>query len=218
MLTAVPTARFGVYAAALLDGWSSDAPGPAIALALRTSAQTAAALRDESTIDIAWTGPVTREVPVRATRQVLLEVIRTATARLVLVSFAAYKVADISAALREASGRGVDVRLVLESAEKGKLKVDAADAFRSLGNAVSVWMWPIDERPVLHDGTALVHAKAAVADSSAAFVTSANLTKRALDSNIELGLIVRGGAIPRRLAMHWRELMEQGILERAAAQ
>lgn len=214
VLTAVPTPRFAVYAAAVLDAWSAAVPGPAVALALRSSARTAAALRAESAIDIAWTGPVTREVPVRATRQVLLEVIRAASARLVVVSFAAYRVADISDALRDAAGRGVDVRLVLESAEQGKLRVDAAQAFSSLGTAVSVWMWPPDERPVIADGTALIHAKAAVADAAAAFVTSANLTGRALDSNIELGLVVTGGPVPRRLAAHWRELMDQGVLRR----
>ena len=43
-----------------------------------------------------------------------------------------------------------------------------------------------------------MHAKAAIADKRAALATSANLTGHALDLNMELGLIVRGGPVPAR--------------------
>jgi phosphatidylserine/phosphatidylglycerophosphate/cardiolipin synthase-like enzyme len=37
-----------------------------------------------------------------------------------------------------------------------------------------------------------MHAKAAVADSSTAFLTSANLTEAALERNMELGVLIHG--------------------------
>ena len=57
-----------------------------------------------------------------------------------------------------------------------------------------------------------MHAKGVVVDESAAFVTSANLTGHALDENMELGVLVRGGAVPRRLASHFRSLADAGVI------
>ena len=82
------------------------------------------------------------------------------------MSFAAYKVAAVVAALRSAADRGVSVRLVLESAieSKGKLSLDAKAAFDALGDTVSFYVWPAELRP----GTsAAMHAKCAVADRRA---------------------------------------------------
>ena len=57
-----------------------------------------------------------------------------------------------------------------------------------------------------------MHAKAAIADEQVAFVTSANLTGSAIEANMELGLLVRGGSVPRRLERHFRALMSVGRL------
>lgn len=46
-------------------------------------------------------------------------------------------------------------------------------------------------------------------------MTSANLTGLGLDENIELGLLVRGGPTPRRIARYVRGLMAEGVLARA---
>jgi cardiolipin synthase A/B len=58
----------------------------------------------------------------------------------------------------------------------------------------------------------VLHAKAVVVDGRVALVSSANLTAAALDHNMELGLLVRGGGIPRRLEEHVAELRAKGIL------
>jgi cardiolipin synthase A/B len=65
---------------------------------------------------------------------------------------------------------------------------------------------------VLPAGTAALHAKAAIADSHTALVTSANLTGHGMNENMELGLIVRGGSVPRRLAAHFIQLMADRVL------
>jgi phosphatidylserine/phosphatidylglycerophosphate/cardiolipin synthase-like enzyme len=179
-------------------------------MALRAAGATADAIRGEMTVEPVWTGPATPEIAVRLTRAALLEVIALARHRLVLVSYAAYKVPDLVDALQVACNRGVDLRFVLETAEdsKGALSFDASAAFEALVGQAGFYVWPADQRP---PGGKL-HVKAAVADEYAALVTSANLTGAALDENMELGLLIRGGGVPRRLAQHFMELMDEGIL------
>lgn len=213
LAAAFPTALLRQQAADLVKAWKATAPGvtgDAIAMALRASGATADAIRGEMTVEPVWTGPATPEIAVRLTRAALLEVIGVARHRLVLVSYAAYKVPDLVDALQGACNRGVDVRFVLETSEasKGALSFDASAAFEALVGQARFYVWPADQRP---PGGKL-HVKAAIADEHAALVTSANLTGAALDENMELGLLVRGGGVPRRLAQHFMELMDEGIL------
>ncbi len=61
----------------------------------------------------------------------------------------------------------------------------------------SLLHWPSERRPRDEQGHAgVMHAKAAVADSRVAFLTSANLTEAALERNMELGVLIRGGTLP----------------------
>jgi phosphatidylserine/phosphatidylglycerophosphate/cardiolipin synthase-like enzyme len=77
---------------------------------------------------------------------------------------------------------------------------------------VTFWMWPAEQRPELPAGRAALHAKAAVADVHTALVTSANLTGHGINENMELGLVVRGGPVPRRLAAYFLQLMDDRVL------
>jgi phosphatidylserine/phosphatidylglycerophosphate/cardiolipin synthase-like enzyme len=202
-------------AADLVKAWKaapSGLSGAALALALRTAGATARAIRGEMTLEPVWTGPATPEMAVRLSRAALLEVIALASQRLILVSYAAYKVGDLVEALVAACGRGVDLRFVLETAEAsgGALSFDASAAFTSLVGQARFYVWPADQRP---PGGKL-HIKAAIADEHAALVTSANLTGAALDENMELGLLVRGGAVPRRLSRHFMSLIDEGVFAR----
>ena len=115
--------------------------------------------------------------------------------------------------LAAAADKGVDVRLVLETTQDsaGFLTVDAAAAFVALKGRASFWIWPADQRPA----NAKLHAKAAIADGRAALVGSANLTEVALGDSMELGFLIRGGPIPRRLDGHFMALMERGYLRTA---
>jgi cardiolipin synthase len=209
----VPTAAFERAARRLFAAWGTTS-AEAVALGLRAAVRAVQATRGDQEVEIVWTGPQTAQVPVRLTRAVLVDVIRSATERLVIVSFAAYKVALVVDELAAAADRGVDVRLILETSEAsgGRLEVDAADAFASLGPSASFWVWPSEQRPALPSGTAALHAKAAIADRHTALVTSANLTGHGMNENMELGLLVRGGAVPRRLAAHFTQLMTDRVL------
>lgn len=209
----VPAPRFKQAAVRVWTAWEAepDVDGRSLALMLRTAVAVASSMRAAQSIDIAWTGPSSAHVPVRLSSQVLLDLIGEARSQLIVVSFAAYKVTAVVDALRAAAARGVDVRLILETAEDsgGRLKRDAADAFRELKEAVSFWVWPIDRRPA---GGASMHVKAVVVDGRIALVTSANLTGDALERNMELGLVIRGGAAPTRIADHFRALAASGAI------
>lgn len=221
IVNAVPTAVFRHHAAALCDAWTAGSrplPGVGIALAVRSAADAVRDVRGQAQVSVVWTGPASYEVPVRATSAVLAEVIEGARKTLIVVSFAAYKVAAVVDALHAAAKRGVDVRLVLESVleSKGKLSRDAQHAFAGLEAAVSFYVWPAEMRISQNGGHSSMHVKCAVADHQTAFVTSANLTDAAMTSNMELGLVVRGGDVPRRIARHFEALMATEVLRELA--
>ena len=217
VINTVPTAIFRHHAAALCMAWAGEAPAPgggSLALAVRAAADAVADARGEQQVSVVWTGPATYEVPVRATSAVLTDVIAEATRELIVVSFAAYKVAGVVEALRSTAGQGATVRLVLESVadSKGKLTHDAKLAFDTLAEDVEFYVWPAELRETSNGVHAAMHAKCAVADGRIAFVTSANLTGAALTENMELGLVVRGGDVPRRIAAHFNALISSGDL------
>lgn len=208
LLAVAPTGRFQASANELLAAWNTAAsvPGPAVALALRAASGAVADERAAQQVEIVWSGPPVTGIPVRYTHGVLVELITTAQEHVTMVSFAAYRTKTVTDALRSAADRDVNVRLVLDGG------TDAHLAFNSLGDAVEVFTWP----PTLlsqHDPEhASLHAKAAIADGRVAFVTSANLTGHALDRNMELGLLVTKGPIPRRLSEHFDGLIASQIL------
>ena len=70
-----------------------------------------------------------------------------------------------------------------------------------------------DPRSVEDDGPGgVLHAKAVVADEQSVFITSANLTEAAFDRNIELGLLVRDRTLAETTVIHFRTLIEKGLL------
>jgi len=199
----------------LVRGWragGSELPGSAVALALRAAASARSDARGEQRIDPVWSGPETPEIAVRRTREALIEVVRAARHRLIVVAFAAYKVQAVVEELRAAAQRNVDIRLVLETSEDsaGYLSHSASGAFADLRGRATFWVWPGDRRPP----HAKLHAKAAIADRTVALVGSANLTDVALGDSMELGVLVRGGPLPALLSDHFLVLMDRGDLRR----
>jgi hypothetical protein len=85
---------FRDLAGQLLRAWQEEmsVTGPAIALGLRATASAVERERAEESVEVVWTGPKTTAVPVRLTREVLIDVIRAARQSLFIISFAAYKV------------------------------------------------------------------------------------------------------------------------------
>lgn len=189
----------------------------ALALALECASERQQAARRRR-VSIVWTGPPTDAVPVRRTDQALLELVNMSKQRLIVVSFAVYKVPAIADALVAAAFRGVSVAVVLESEVESGGKVDyemAAALGSEVAKHVSIYTWPWELRPKTPKATrASLHAKCAVADGERLLVSSANLTEFALTLNIELGLLVEGDDTPQRIQRHIESLIENGVLTR----
>lgn len=169
--------------------------------------------RDNS-VELVWTGPTTPFVPTRRTEQVLLDLIHGAQRDLFLVSFVAYDVSSVVDALNAAITRGIDTRILLETSTShgGSLSVDPVSTMRSCVPSASLYVWTDRPYPFVEGR---VHAKVAVADGNSAFLTSANLTGHALEKNMEAGVIIRGGNVPRSLREHLHALIQTRVIRPA---
>lgn len=219
----LPQPELRARAAELVIRYAAVAPGAgpkALAWALRCAEAADRAERARRTLELVWTGPAPAGCALRRTDQALLEVIGRARRKLLIVSFAAYDVAQVRDSLLAAEARGVEIVLVLESKEQsgGKVTFDGALALGDIGERATVLVWPLERRPRDAQGrTGTLHAKCAVADEDILFVSSANLTGHALTLNMELGVLVTGGEVPRDVVRHFAALVAEGTLRSACA-
>lgn len=164
---------------------------------------------------LVWTGPGTRTLAVRPTRSVVVDLISRARSSLTLVTYAGHDISDLVHDLDRARlERDVAVRIVLET------RLDTADArgpdptaaLKHLRLAVPIYRWPNELRGAKGGS---MHVKCVVRDRADALVTSANLTSAALDRNMELGLLVEGGAVAPIIEQHFDDLIDARVLIRA---
>ncbi|WP_303785292.1 DISARM system phospholipase D-like protein DrmC [Azovibrio restrictus] len=199
----------------MLEAWEeSGLSGDVLTGMLVGAAHARKTAVDEQSVELVWTGPTTSFVATRRTDQVLLDIVRGAQRDLFLVSFIAFDVPQIVHALNEATARGIEVRMLLESSigHGGSLLVDPIATMHGSVPRAGIYAWRHKPGPHV-DGR--VHAKLAVADGRDAFITSANLTGHALDKNMEVGLVIRGGPVPAGLRSHLHALIDTGIIDRA---
>lgn len=203
----------------LLTDWreqARDVTPRELAWALRAANSTDEHHRLRQSIEMVWSGPLSGASSFRRTDQALLELIRAAKRSIIVVTFAAYKIPNIAAALVSAAKSGVKISLILESTEEsqGAVTFNAVEAMGTeLARAATVYAWPMEKRGMDAKGNrGALHVKCAVADDEAALISSANLTEHAMNLNMELGLLVRGGELPRSLAGHLRSLIQSGVL------
>ena len=158
-------------------------------------------------VSVVWTGPESG-VSSRLTAATVIDLIGAARSGILLVSYATHTEPQISAALSAAVARGVVVTLLTERHADNPAYSSAATPFPGL-DALRLH-WPAAVRPF---GAAL-HAKIIVVDDKVALVGSANLTSRAMESNLECGILIRGGPQPRAIRDHISGLHAAGLLER----
>lgn len=187
----------------------SSVTGLGIAIALRIGLAAHVQLRARRSRPV-WTGPGAAGDQ-RLTPGVLHELVANASQRVLLVSYAAFTLADLAADLSAAVERGCRVDVLFETEE------DSAGAFQGAHSTpfggvhgVHRWRWPADRRP---DSGAVLHAKLLVVDGRRALLGSANLTPRALNANLEAGLLVEDPDVAAELEEHVRGLMRAGTLE-----
>ncbi|MGI6656328.1 MAG: DISARM system phospholipase D-like protein DrmC [Desulfobulbus sp.] len=195
---------------------SRDTSPSDVASALRGASAAAVLRENRGAVELVWTGPSTGQVPVRHTEQVLCEVIEAAKRRLFLVSFVAYEVDSIIQALRGAIGRQVLIGVLLESSSEhgGKVSHDSVEAMRKIFPSIDIFIWSPEKKKHPGQFPGSIHAKCAVADGELAFITSANLTSAAMERNMELGVLVKGGVLPFELHRHLEALISTKVVER----
>lgn len=161
--------------------------------------------------ELVWTGPTTPFVSTRRTEQALLQVIGAATDALFVTSFVAYDVSTIVKALNDATARGVNVSMLLESSQNhgGSISFDVIGKMRMLVPSAKLYAWYERAAPF---SDARVHAKVAVADGKVCFITSANLTGYAMEQNMEAGVLITGGPVPSLLHDHVQALIDTKLV------
>ena len=205
-IVGTPPARAAL--ASLLATWrQTTLTGDVVAGMLLGAAYGRLKLQREQAVEFVWTGPTTPFVATRRTEQVLLDLIERAAQELFIVSFVAYDVPSVIAAITDAIARGVDTRILVEASvsQGGSLLVDPVATMKKAVPAARLYVWTDRIHPFTNGR---VHAKLAVADTVSAFLTSANLTGHALEKNMEAGILLTGGDIPHRLRDHLHALIQ----------
>ena len=159
-------------------------------------------------LDIVWTGPETRPGTGRLTAATIIDLIGQARQEILIVTYAANNDPSIETALSQAAERGVDITILAERHEDNPAYTSTGIPFPGL--LALRLRWPASHRP---PGAAL-HAKIIVVDDSTALVGSANFTGRAMDTNLECGILIRGGPQPRAIRDHITGLNAAGVLLR----
>lgn len=168
-----------------------------IASVLVASAKTADLLRSRSPqLETIWTGPTTVGPNVRSTDMVIqemLEVVQT-SGEILLVGYSLSVQTDsamnrVVGLLKQATGRGVQIRMVLHSDHDDHANRQNLMKFWDvLVKKPKVYTW----QPKDPDRYTKMHAKCLVVDRIDALITSANFTFHGLESNLELGMRVKG--------------------------
>ncbi|WP_328865166.1 DISARM system phospholipase D-like protein DrmC [Streptomyces sp. NBC_00304] len=184
---------------------ANDVDGRYAAGLLIGAAKARQTLRSEREVDVVWTGPSSAVQTARLTTAVVSELIDSATTELLLVSYASYPPASLSAALASAATRGVEVSLLLEQ-QTDNPRFTGSTGFSRL--PVTRLRWPAQHR---EPGAAL-HAKIIVVDRQVALIGSANLTGHAFEKNFECGILLRDASSARAIADHIDSLREAGVL------
>ena len=88
---------------------------------------------------------------------------------------------------------------------------------RALGTEVetcsSVYYWPKEKRKLSETNKpGILHVKCAVADGEWLFLSSANLTQQAFTINMELGLLIHSGHLPKQIEQHFDRLVAKKML------
>jgi cardiolipin synthase len=205
--------------ARVVEHWMGSGGTPeTLAVALATAARSIADQRASFELEPVWTGPVPLRPEVRQTLPAMIDLLESAREHVLIVTFVTYHLPEVRDALLACLARGVRLTCVVEDSAVNP-EVENQDPRRLLGreqaDGVTFLRWPLSRRGTLKDGTVgKLHAKFMVVDWDRLLLGSANLTRAGMSTNIEFGLLVRGGALPRLMRSHIDELVRTGALAR----
>jgi phosphatidylserine/phosphatidylglycerophosphate/cardiolipin synthase-like enzyme len=217
------TATQATWLSATLADLQADAQATAVFLdAIAAEKQRADELA--RAVDLVWTGPEVAGMQNRDTGAVTRELFSSATESVLIAGYAIYQGNDLFATLarRMEALPDLRVRFVVDiPREFGDTTFGPDLVYRYAANFKSN-NWPGSRLPeVLYDPRSLeldpkkrssMHAKVLVVDKKVALITSANFTQAAQTKNIEVGALVRMGAIATQVVEHFEALEAQGWL------
>lgn len=217
----IPHLHYRSLALGFIELWQERAPAvsqEAVAVALRTALHAERIHRESQVVELVWTGPHADAHPFRRTEQAILQVLDSSQKRITLVSYAVYCIPNVCEALVAAARRGVQINVIVETPDKLEGE-NEYNTLRALGDDVAacstVYYWPKHQRGRDENGKlGILHVKCAVADGKWLFLSSANLTEYAFTINMELGVLVTSGKMPRQVQEHFDRLMTAGVLSR----
>ena len=184
-----------------------------IAIALKTAIITASYVKESiGKQELIWTGPNDSEIRFRNTETSLNYIINKSNNRIFITSYAVYMPEAILESLIRAEERNVKIEFLLESSVEhgGAMQIDSVALLKKyLQNAI-FYEWCSENK----NNKSSMHAKCAVADGINAIVTSANLTSKAMNDNIELGILLEGGPLPRVIQSIFDDMIENQTIIR----
>jgi phosphatidylserine/phosphatidylglycerophosphate/cardiolipin synthase-like enzyme len=217
----IPHLHFRSVAGEFIDVWQGRAAGvtaEAVALALRTASHAEKVHREGQSVELVWTGPGSEAHPFRRTEQAILQILDSARQKITLVSYAVFRIPNVCESLVRAARRGVQINVIVETPDRLEGENEYS-TLRALGDEVAacsaVYYWPKEKRGQDEKGKiGILHVKCTVADGRLLFLSSANLTEYAFTINMELGVLLTGGKLPRQVQVHFDRLIVAGTLER----
>jgi len=173
--------------------------------------------------DFVWSGPEVAGLHARDTKRVYDQLLGSAEHSLWVSTFAYFDGPKVFKVLADRMDSLPELKVtLLLNIQRGKGDTSSAEAL-AYKFADRFWMqdWPGKRRPTIYyepksltlDGpSSVLHAKAVIADGQVVFITSANLTEKAQNTNIETGILLRDRTLAASVAKHFQVLIEQGLL------
>ena len=215
----LPNAHSRIAASEFLNRWKEEAATlspEAVSLALITAAHTEKTYKESQSVELVWTGPDVGAVPVRRTKQAILQVLDSAMHSITLVSYAIYNIPHVRQALVSAAGKGVRIRMIVDTPDRNASEEEYNNLIAvggDVASCASLYYWPHERRDKTDSGTiGKLHVKCIAADSEWLFLSSANLTEHAFTINMELGLLIHGGHLPKQIEQHFDRLIAKKML------
>jgi len=163
--------------------------------------------------ELVWTGPSSGHPTARKTYQVLNEMMRHATSKVLIVGYSLFLRGDLARdlfiELGQLSSRGVRVTFIVDrrysgwggDGREGHSIRQIQQAWIPNAPRPSIFSWASDENE-----SSKLHAKVLLVDDRDLLVTSANLTGAGMETNLELGVRLQGETA-RNCADHFAGLM-----------
>lgn len=181
--------------------------------------------RPEDAFDLVTTDPKS-SASNRDTSVVVRELFAGAEASVLVAGYAVYQGRRVFQTLAEQMKikPNLNVRLVLDIRRNPGDTSAASEVVHRFGHHFRQHDWP-EDRPIPElfyfpssleehvEDRGAMHAKTIVIDNARVFISSANFTEAAHARNVEVGLVVRSGALAEQLTNYFNSMIADGSLK-----